>query len=183
MDKWFDLLREFFGVNLNTDRAATWVRLLKEPDALPDVTETELCNVLRWVRKQREGDSERRVPTLETLIGWVKWYRKESAIARRGYKAGDPNGFTAVVKAKMRQADTNAKRWDIMCDPRGVAGLELDTTVMECDELMAWAERNFDNWLHDVGVIKDKMSQGMKTAMRGAEVLQPAAGESEPLPF
>ena len=75
--RWFDLMREFYGVNLTADRAVTWLRLLKEPDAVTDTDEDEICNVLRWVRKKRENDGYKTKPNLEALIMWIRWYRKE----------------------------------------------------------------------------------------------------------
>ena len=127
--RWFDLFREYYGVNLTRDRAATWMRLMNEPDALSDVTEDELCDVLRWVRKKREGDEYRKAPTLEELIGWVKWYRKSKAEARRGVTSG-MDGNIGRIKEMMLKAPDGDTRWDIMCD---------EGTVPECDILYRWA--------------------------------------------
>ena len=127
--RWFDLFREYYGVNLTRDRAATWMRLMNEPDALSDVTEDELCDVLRWVRKKREGDEYRKAPTLEILIGWVKWYRKSKAEARRGVISG-MDGNIGRIKEMMLKAPDGDTRWDIMCD---------EGTVFECDVLYRWA--------------------------------------------
>jgi len=144
--RWFDLLREFFGVNLPVDRAATWVRLMNEPDALSDASEDELCDVLRWVRKKREGDEYRKNPTLEMLIGWVKWYRKIKAEARRGVTDGD-DGFLGHIKNAMLKAEDNDERWEIMCDPTEYgASSNRDTTASECDRLCAWAKTRWPDF-------------------------------------
>jgi len=131
--RWFDLIREYFGVNLTADRAQIWVKLMKEPDALTDVTETELCDVLRWVRKKREGDENRKTPNLEMLIGWVKWYRKTKAAERRGIVDG-PDGNIGRIKSMMLKAESLDEKWDIMCN---------EGTVPEGDILYKWALRRW----------------------------------------
>jgi len=77
--KWFELLRAYYGKALSGQEVDTWIKLLREPDAVTDITEAELCEVIRWKRKQREsGETERQErPTLERLIWWIRMYRKQ----------------------------------------------------------------------------------------------------------
>lgn len=145
--RWFDLLREFFGVTLSEDRAIRWLKLLKEPDAIGDVGEKELEQVLRWVRKQREGEENRKTPNLEMLIGWIKWYRKEQAGQRRGYRSNTDQGIMGAVKSAMLNAKSHFLRWDIMCDPVGLGvRVERRTTIEECEVLDRWAGTQWPDW-------------------------------------
>lgn len=141
--EWYDLMREYFGVSLSVDRAALWIKLLKERDALPDLSTDELCNVLRWVRKQREGDANRKTPTLEMLIGWVKWYRKEHAINRTGYSVATSEGFVAMVWGQMQHSKGDCGRiWDIACAPHIIIGAPRDSTLQETATLLQLAEEH-----------------------------------------
>ena len=162
--RWFDLLREYYGVYLTRDRIDTWMRLIRERDALPDTNEFELCRVLRWVRKQRERDEKARTqkPTLETLIGWVKWYRKDQAIERRGDSDSDKSmeAHIARVKASMRKAENHRDRWDVMCEYAG--GLRA------CQVLDRWAQKRWgDGWRQTTQQVRKEMSESMRALLSG----------------
>lgn len=156
--RWYDLLREFFGVNLTQDRVAMWVKLLHEPDALGrDLAEDDLCAVLRWVRKQREGEHGRKPPTLETLIGWVKWFRKEQAAARRGYMPGshDSTGRIAAARQAMLRAKSHGERWNLLC--------EMSKSQHECQVLDAWAAQK---WGYEYTLERDDLIKWMASQIR-----------------
>jgi hypothetical protein len=137
---WANILEDLYGVRLDKEKVSRWIVLIQEPDAVGDISEAELCEVLRWVRKKREGDQRRQRPTLETLIGWVKWYRKEQAAARRGWRHDTDEGIIGLCKSAMLKAKTNFDRWNIMCDPNIYADAHRSTTVDECRELETWAQ-------------------------------------------
>ena len=159
--RWFDLLREYYGVNLSSDRVVLWLRLLREDDACGGrTTDDELCAVMRWVRKQREGDVGRRAPTLETVIGWVRWYRKEQSIGRRGFRAddGSPEGILARIKNEMRRASTHSARWDIMC-----TGLDGNGCLL-ADR---WAEQQWPDWVQSREAIRSQQRRTMRACIEG----------------
>jgi hypothetical protein len=114
---WRDLMEDYFGVRLSADKATRWLRLMAEPDAIGSgVSPDELKRVVVWVRKKREGDEYRKTPTLETLIGWVKWYRKETAAARRGYRQDSAEGLVDAVKQAMLKAPDHDARLTLLYD-------------------------------------------------------------------
>jgi|GEM_PF-4540323 len=155
---WYELLTEVFGINLNERRAMIWLQEMRAEDALGRITEDELCSALRWVRKQREGEQYRRTPTLEMVIGWVKWYRKEMAGDHRGYR--NESNFVGLLKAEMLKAKDHKTRWNIMCDPCNClpGGAKRYTSLEECGELDSWAATRWPDW--DAEVIKIKRQIG-----------------------
>ena len=164
---WHDILSEFYGVKLDKRRAVIWLQEMREEDALGRVTEEELCSTLRWVRKQREGEERRRIPTLEMVIGWVKWYRKEMAASRRGYSHQDD--VVGAVKAEMLKAGDHETRWNILCDPCS-AGLlrsfERSTTDHECAELDDWAAARWPDWRAATARIKAEAGKCLVAAVK-----------------
>ena len=159
---WTELMEDFFGVRLSDDKAARWVKLIRDPDAIgTSANEAELCEVLRFVRKQREGESERRAPTLETLIGWVKWYRKNTRARRGGYSDNDQSHEAKMSRCKasmLRSADHSA-RWEILCDGHGVGD------VLGCQELMAWAATRWPDWNVAIVGLRQSHARDMRNAL------------------
>ena len=160
--QWHELLSEYFGVYMTPAKADTWFRLLMEPDGLPDTNPDELCAAIRFVRAKRAEenakaergpDSERQrrtKPTLESLIGWVRWYRADRAAERHGLSANTPGGFRAALKAAIANAPDDETRWQILCSPRhygfpdyGMTDSQLPMTQEQEFELGLWT---FSRW-------------------------------------
>ncbi len=148
--KWYEIMREHFGVHLTEARAQIWVQEMCLPDALKHITDFELGEVLHWVRKKREGQENRQTPTLEMLIGWVKWYRKEHARYRNGKKQYD----LGELKAMMQKAGTHTERWNILCN--------LAPSVEAAFLLDEWAARVWgEPYRAAVDDLKTEMAQGI----------------------
>jgi len=154
---WYDVMTEVFGLKLTEERASKWLSLLSEPDAIPDVSEDELCNVLRWARQKREHDKIKKLPTIEMLIMWVRWYRKEQRIERYG-ASHTSCPLVTQIQSEMRDAHDHAARWDLMCDGA--------KTVNQCHELDAWARQEWSDWEQSVSEIKRNMSALRKRVWR-----------------
>jgi hypothetical protein len=165
--QWFELMEDYFGVLLSQRKAERWIYLLQQNDALGgNLTEQDLIDTLTWVRKQREGDKNRKIPTLEMLIGWVKWYRKEQAAARRGYN--NDGSLVGQIKNEMLRAPDHVKRWDILC--------ESALTYLETVEVDEWATRRWRDWERERDKIKVAIGEAIK---KSAGVI----GKTDGLPY
>ena len=122
---WFDLFREYYGVALDADRATLWVKEMST--TVKKITEAELCDVIRWARAKREAEVFSRPPTLEVLIRWIKWFRKEKATGR---ESGDWKRTYQDIKQDMVDAKDPVERWDILCSCKD---------VKMCERLDDWA--------------------------------------------
>jgi len=78
---WHDMLHEYYGVYMPKGRPELWMQLLQErsPSGCgPHTTPEEVAEAIRWVREKRasERDDKKVDVDLNTLIIWVRWYRK-----------------------------------------------------------------------------------------------------------
>jgi hypothetical protein len=163
--RWFELMREYFGVNLTADRVGTWLKLLNAPDGCRDVTEDELCRVIRWVRQKRERDGEhQKAPTLETLIMWVRWYRKDEAANRRGYNPASPEGYIPAIKALLLAAKDTEERLDIMYEPQKYMETDRDRTVSDWWALYRWCAEKWPKFGPEAEAIRKQRADEFHAA-------------------
>jgi hypothetical protein len=103
--EWFELLHEYFGVYMTESRAKMWLVELRQSTQAggtgPGTTEDELCQAIRFYRSKTgkgTGDEGRRKKetTLDDLIMWVRWMRKD-ARDRRG-APGDSDGTCGICE-------------------------------------------------------------------------------------
>jgi len=111
--KWYDDIGETFGCVMTPHRAATWLEIIDE--GIPGISETELDQVARFIRKRPDIDKTRR-PSATNMISWIKWFRKESHAERYGYSRGTDEGAINAVWQAMTRAPDHEARWNLLVD-------------------------------------------------------------------
>jgi len=78
--RWHDMLHEYYGVFMGKGRPDIWLKLIREPDGCGcHTTESEIVEAIKWVREKLRYDDDggKKQVTLDTLIMWIRWRRKE----------------------------------------------------------------------------------------------------------
>ncbi len=141
---WNDLLRDYFKVDLDTDEIARWYEELNEE---LHTSPTELKGAIHFAGTHKEKNRFDGKPTLQDLMIWVKWYRKNRREERDGtFSASTQEGFIAMLKSKMLNAASHMDRWNILCQPKHYCNAQRDTTYDECCLLEEWLEQKYKDW-------------------------------------
>ena len=102
--EWFDLMHEYFGVYMTEGRANMWLTELRQSTQSggtgPGTTDDELCRAIRFYRSKTknaaDADNKRKKEaTLDDLIMWVRWMRKEDRQSRENPNA---DGVCGICK-------------------------------------------------------------------------------------
>jgi hypothetical protein len=139
--QWGRRLEDRIGITMYGNKAERFLNELNRAEEDggfgADTTDAELCGMVTFIDGQgtRKPDSL----TVKQVFSWIKWYRKETAAWRRGYREDTPQGFVRMVQAKMRLAPNSEAAWNIMCSPSKFAGAGRDTTTEECRSIESWA--------------------------------------------
>jgi len=164
---WADDLEDRMGIKLYGNKGQRFLAILNAPldeDGMDaNTNDMELSRMVAWLAAKddvRKPD----VLTVETVFGWLKWYRKTRAGERRGFAPDTGDGFMPAVKAAMIRADSAVERWDIMCGALE-AGLPRNATLDEIKELDAWAERRFAGWIEDRTQIRWGIAEALHRAL------------------
>lgn len=145
---WATYLEDRMGCRLWADKARRWELAM---DASSDQeglggcpSNIELIAVLQFARdKGKSADGL----TVDRLMGWVRWYRKDQREQREGMNGqGSAEEFVAWVKARMLRLADHRARWDAMCDPAGELGATRTTTAQECAAIDEWADERWEDW-------------------------------------
>lgn len=99
---WDKLLHEYYGVYMPKGRPELWLQLIREapPSGCGShTTESEIAEAIKWVRTKKSADRDdtKINMDLNTLIIWVRWYRKS--------KRNDNDGLGEVVQSKCGVCD------------------------------------------------------------------------------
>lgn len=181
---WFQLLHDYFRLDLAPDEKERWPREISED--LDGVTQDELCEAIRFAVKNRKKGTYDGKPDVEQLEIWVKWYRKQRAIDRSGaWSVKTEQGFLNMLKARMREAPDNLKRWDILSDPMRACGAPRDCTLLECAQLEDWARGEWPEFEADVKAMKARWDEETKGRFSEVAVIgcEPSEDADDSLPF
>ena len=151
--QWHEKLEALYGVKMTEAKARQWYELISE--LTNGVTPALLESVVSWSTSKRQKDD--RAPTVEKLISWVKWYRKEQAQVRHGsYPANSRDGRMARIKDLMEHAKSWTERWNYLCDEC--------KDINECYEMDAWARGRWPDWEAKKLVVKEMIKKDAKEA-------------------
>ena len=102
--EWFDLMHEYFGVYMPVGRPAMWLIELRQSTSEggtgPGTTDDEICRAIRFYKKktanaaQDGGERRKKEATLDDLIKWIRWMRKD---ARQSANGPDGDGDTCAA--------------------------------------------------------------------------------------
>lgn len=134
---WVSYLEDMMGFRLYGDKWQRWKKwIADETEGLgEDVHDSEILATLRFVRGKKEAVPEKF--TVEKLMSWIKWYRKEECAARKGWRTDTPIGKLRERKYRIGQAETWLERWEIVCEP---------DTAEECQQLDAYCRECWPEW-------------------------------------
>ena len=102
---WAELLHEYYGVYLTQGRVSLWLaelrRSTQDGGTGPGTSDDELCRAVRFYRaksdKNASEDTRRKKEaTLDDLIMWVRWMRKEDR-ERRGSPGSEDGACSACL--------------------------------------------------------------------------------------
>jgi len=183
MPAWAAYLEDYFGVRLYGNKAERWLHWLGQPDSLGEVPDDyEILSALKFVREQGRGAGDRM--TVDKLAMWIRWYRKTESAKRRGYDADTPEGRMAEIKYRMRQAETWAERWNILCggnsSPVIGEGSRETRSLGECQELEAWAHTQWPEWDAEIEQVRSDMLARHAPGWEESEMVEELAEESVP---
>jgi hypothetical protein len=108
------------------------------PVGVGAVTDNEIVAAIRFARaKEASGEKHRKKgeATLNDLIMWIRWQRKEERENRRGHDLDTTAGSMDHQKNRMLRAKSWEERWEILCESH----------YLMCEPLDAWATEYWGN--------------------------------------
>jgi hypothetical protein len=140
MPAWATLMQEYYGVYMTASRVHTWSTEIEQPApvGVGTITDVEIVAAIRFARaKEASGEKHRKKgeATLNDLIMWIRWQRKEERESRRGHDVDTTAGSMDHQKNRMLRAKSWEERWEILCESH----------YLMCEPIDAWATEYWGN--------------------------------------
>ena len=152
--EWVGYLEDFFGVKMYGDKHERWLKWMSDSDGLgSEPNGTLILNALKFAYDKGKiaGDKF----TVDRLMMWIRWYRKESAVKSLGtYPEGSREARLAKIKQLIRNARSWTERWNYLC--------EETKNIDECHEIEHWARREWPQWDEKMKVVRGMIIEADK---------------------